>query len=382
MIFTKCSHAIATHISPEAAWVFGVIEYWSTANARKRKTEACKNGLYCCYLSWVDFSQELPFISEKTIRRSMAQLKASGLIAVFKGDATSSRANYYAVDQKGYLKFQAWSSGQVLSAEDGRSMTPIENQVEEVSENDLMAQDGGQIDQDAASILVRETIDPGQADQDILVTVTKMPHTLDIKRSYKEETEIYIPEAALQPSGPGPKVATKVKGRKESSGGVLVFEAYALAYEKRYGCQPLRNAAVNSAAKRIYEQVGQEAMALVQHYVGMNKRWYLEKAHNLQTCLSDLQAVRTAFVTGKTMTSTRAQEMDKQQTFQEVINGIERNGVEEFELFKGISGQTDDYLASPKILRERAKLSAGSGDNDGAASLCKTMPVAKPSRDS
>jgi len=382
MIFTKCSHAIATHISPEAAWVFGVIEYWSTANARKRKAQTLKNGLYCCYLSWVDFSQELPFISEKTIRRSVAQLKASGLIAAFKGDATSSRANYYAVDQKGYLKFQAWSSGQVLSAEDGRALTPIEDQVEDLSEGDLVARDGGQIDQDVASILVRETIDPGQPDQYILVTVTKMPHTLDIKSSNKELTEIYIPEAAVQPSGRDPKVETKVKGKKEGTGGALVFEAYALAYEKRYGCQPIRNAAVNSAAKKIHEQVGQEAMALVQHYVGMNKRWYLEKAHSLQTCLGDLQAVRTAFVTGKTMTSTRAAEMDKEQSFREVIYGIERNGAEEFELFEGIGGQTDDHLASLEVLRQRAQLTAGEGTTDSTSSLCEKVPVAKPLRDS
>lgn len=376
MIFTKCSHSIATHISPEAAWVFGVIEYWTQVNSRKKKQKSLKNGVYCCYLSWADWAQELPFISEKSIRRSMINLKKSGLISVFKGDAASNRANYYTIDQKGWLKFQAWSSGQLLSVDDGLAMTPVSEQVEDVSEDDLEGLDGGQSDQDKGSMLVRETIDVGQIDQDMLVSVTKMPLYIDIKNN-KEVTESNIPVAAKQPTGNG-----SAQPRKGATAGGLVFEAYALAYEKRYGCQPIRNAAVNSCAKKIYEQVGQEAMALVQHYVGMNKRWYLEKAHSLQTCLADLQAVRTAFVTGKTMTSTRAQEMDKEQSFREVINGIERNGVEEFELFTGISGQTDDYLASPKVLRERASELEGRGSSQSTASLCEKVSVAKPSRNS
>lgn len=368
MIHTKVYHPIAVHLGLNAALVFGVIEYWVQSNTRKRRDKSAKNGQFCVYLSASQWEKELPFISLRQIWRCLKTLKENGLIACFEGDKDSNRANYYAINKEGLLKFDVWAGGGVLKPEDGIALTPKEQRLKEVEPCHPV------------------TIERGDVCQPVIVTMpTSHSHhanqslsSLYIERESKQRvTESNIPVAAKQPTGNG-----SAQPRKGATAGGLVFEAYALAYEKRYGCEPIRNAAVNSCAKKIYEQVGQEAMALVQHYVGMNKRVYLEKSHALQTCLWDLQAVRTAFVTGKTMTSTRAQEMDKEQSFREVINGIERNGLEEFELFTGISGQTDDYLASPKVLRERANELEGGGSSESTASLCEKVSVAKSTSDS
>lgn len=374
MIHTKVYHPIANQLGIEAALVFGVIEYWVQANTRKRKQKAAKNGQFCVYLSASQWEQELPFVSRRQLWRALKVLKDNHLIACFEGDKDSNRANYYAINREGLLKFDVWAGGGVLRPEDGVALTPESERLQAVDVCQPDTDEGGDVCQPGTiCVPTRHYHHANQA---------HMSPYIDIK-SNKEITESKFPEPLAQASGPAPAVQSKAKGKaKEQSGGALVFEAYAFAYEKRYGCQPIRNAAVNSSAKKIFDQVGQEAMALVQFYVGMNKRWYLEKAHSLQACLGDLQAVRTAFVTGKTMTSTRAAEMDKEQSFREVIYGIEREGIEEFELFEGIGRQTDDHLASPKVLRQRVEQLGGGGSDQGALSLCQEVSVAKPSRDS
>lgn len=371
MIFTKCSHAIAVQISPDAAWVFGVIEYWSTVNARKKNPKSLKNGLYCMFMSLSAFQKELPFIKRSALQDALAALKKQGVIAAFEGDANSGRANYYAVDQKGWLKFQTWSTGYILSAEDGKALTPIEDQVPDADLEVTYPVATQHVDD---SILLPHNSYLVAPQQDILLPANRMSHTLDIKNKYKEETKNKIVGARKLTDAKAPN--------QPSTEGAKVFEAYAFAYERRYGCQPLRNLKVNSICKRAVKQLGQEAEALVQHYVGMNKRWYVERSHSLECFMTDIQAVRTSYLTGTTMTSTRAAEIDKEQSFRETIYGIERQGVAEFDIFEGVERPNTDYLASPEVLRQRAQLTAGVTIDASASPLCETLPLAKPSRDS
>lgn len=370
MIFTKCSHAIANQISPEAAWVFGVIDYWSTANARKKNPKSLKNGLYCMFMSLPAFQKELPFIKRSALQGALIALKEHGLIAAFTGDANSNRANYYAVDQKGWLKFQAWSSGYTLSAEDGRALTPIEEQVPDAQLEVSYPVATQQIDD---PILLPDNMYPVAPQQHILLPHNSMPHTLDIKSKNKEFKKNNVATRKLHDAGAKDKTAPE---------GARVFEAYARAYEVRYGCPPIRNLKVNSICKRAVTQLGEEAIALVEHYVGMNKRWYVERSHSLECFMSDVQAVRTSYLTGRTMTSTRAAEIDKEQSFRETIYGIERQGAAEFDIFEGVERPNTDYLASPKVLRERALTAARDTVDTSASPVCEEVPLAKPSGDS
>ena len=320
MIFTKCSHAIANHISPDAAWVFGVIEYWSQANARKKKAHTLKNGLYCCYLSWSDWLKELPFLSDSTIKRAVAELKVSGVIAVFDGDADSKRANYYAVDYKGWLKFQSWSSGVVLSAEDGRALTPKAEQLPDVDLGSLIPQRPGHTDHISTPDMVTQTIYPGHTDHIDMVTQTRMPHTLDIKSSYKEFKEIKVCDVGHTDRTPRPRKP------KDTSEGSLIFKAYSEAYAKRYGQDPLRNAKVNSVCSQIAKQVGVEVGQAVMHfYIEQNVSWYVQKAHAIEYALKDLQALRTNMLNNQAMSSRQAQLVDKQQSQKNALDNYLAN---------------------------------------------------------
>ena len=287
---------------------------------------------------------KFPWLSTSTFKRVIAKLEARGLIEV----RVDKQANYYRVVESSII---------ILLQDESKDTM---HKVAALGQNEPTYEEGWVQNEPTRKLKMNQPI------------------------AQNEPTLLTIKTPDVPPMSPPifaarPETAQK---KTDATPGSRVFEAYALAYDKRYGCTPMRNQAINSIAKKIYEQAGEEAMALVQHYVSMNKRVYLEKSHALQTCLWDLQAVRTAFVTGKTMTSTRAAEMDKEQSFREVIYGIERNGAEEFELFEGIGGQTDDHLASLEVLRQRAQLTAGEGTTDSTSSLCEKVPVAKPLRDS
>jgi hypothetical protein len=331
MIFTKVSHAIATHISLEAAIVFGVIEYWSGANARKKRASALKNGLYCCYMSWPDWEREVAFLSKNSIRRAIEDLKKHGVICVFKGDANSNRANYYCIDQKGWIKFQVWSSGLVLSAEDGRAMTPIDQQVPDA---DLDEDHPALTGHDTKIILPTQGIYPVHTGQDILPTQGSMLHTLERKNKKKDLTKNKFDEGCkTAPSIPAVEVESKKT--KVPTDGALVYEAYRDAFQRRYGQDPIRNAKVNSVCSQVVKQIGvDEGQAVMHFYLQQNVSWYVQKSHAIEYALKDLQALRTNMLNNKAMSAREAQQVDKQQAQKNVLEDYLANREEYQKMFR------------------------------------------------
>lgn len=95
------------------------------------------------------------------------------------------------------------------------------------------------------------------------------------------------PSDAATASPAAPKSAKK----KEPAETTPVWEAYAVAYESRYGIPPLRNAKVNAALKSIVSQVGVErSPELVRHYVSLGG-FYEQRSHDIGVLMSDLQKV-------------------------------------------------------------------------------------------
>lgn len=119
------------------------------------------------------------------------------------------------------------------------------------------------------------------------------------------------------------------KASKERTGGSLIFEAYALAYSNRYGFEPPRGKEANRWAKKIYEEVGvDEGCSLVQHYVEMNKAWFIQKGHSLEWCFRELTEVKRSFNTGVTMTSSQIKQIENQQTVKETTDEIQHSNGE------------------------------------------------------
>lgn len=119
------------------------------------------------------------------------------------------------------------------------------------------------------------------------------------------------------------------KKNKERTGGSLIFEAYAFAYLNRYGFEPPRGKEANRWAKKIYEEVGvDEGCSLVQHYVGMNKAWFIQKGHSLEWCFRDLTEVKRSFNTGVTMTISQIKQIENRQTVKETTDEIQHSNGE------------------------------------------------------
>lgn len=93
------------------------------------------------------------------------------------------------------------------------------------------------------------------------------------------------------------------------------WEAYALAYEARYGIAPVRNQSVNAKVKQFVQRIGyDEAPGVARFYVErVNERFVVGKCHEVGLLLAGAEGYRTQWATGQAMTATRAQQADKSQ---------------------------------------------------------------------
>ena len=94
----------------------------------------------------------------------------------------------------------------------------------------------------------------------------------------------------------------------------LTWMMYKTAYEQRYGIAPVRNAKVNSQVKSLVQRLGEEAGLVAEFYVfNVHESFVLKKTHDLGVLLSGAESYRTQWATGRSMTNTRAQQMDSTQ---------------------------------------------------------------------
>ena len=117
--------------------------------------------------------------------------------------------------------------------------------------------------------------------------------------------------------------APKKSGASQKSPcpGTEVWNAYSTAYFHRYGTEPVRNAKVNGVIKQFVDRIGaNEAPHVADFYVKHNKKYYIEKTHDISVMLSDAEGLRTQWATGRTMTSARASQIDSTATNANAVN--------------------------------------------------------------
>jgi hypothetical protein len=121
---------------------------------------------------------------------------------------------------------------------------------------------------------------------------------------------------------PPPKPPKKAKA---PSDGAQVWEAYAHAYEQRYGTPPVRNARVNGQCAQLVARLGAErAAAVVRFFLTHQSRYYVQTVHTLGACLKDAEALWTQMQTGQRITSATANEADKGQANEDVFKKLAR----------------------------------------------------------
>ncbi|MFV8851561.1 hypothetical protein [Serratia fonticola] len=92
------------------------------------------------------------------------------------------------------------------------------------------------------------------------------------------------------------------------------WEAYSEAYHRRYGAAPLGNATVYSQVQAFVKRVGQEdSPRVAAFYVGINDGFYVRNTHAFGLMLKSAEGIHTQWVTGQSMTGTRAKQIDQSQ---------------------------------------------------------------------
>lgn len=111
---------------------------------------------------------------------------------------------------------------------------------------------------------------------------------------------------------PREKRNEKKHDSNEKANGAETWSAYAGAYFKRYGTEPIRNAKVNSLIAQFCHRVPQgEAPAIAAFYVRHNKQFYISSHHALGGLLKDAEGLRTEWATNRPLTETQARQTDK-----------------------------------------------------------------------
>lgn len=124
-------------------------------------------------------------------------------------------------------------------------------------------------------------------------------------------TDSLIPEelGADKKSAPPEKVVTEIEIQTACR---TTWKSYSDAYFDRYNTEPVRNSKVNAQIKQFVKRIGyEESPHVAAYFVGSNASYYVQRGHVVDCLLSDAEKIRTEWATGKTMTATRARQIDK-----------------------------------------------------------------------
>lgn len=100
------------------------------------------------------------------------------------------------------------------------------------------------------------------------------------------------PKRQLQKTTPKDKVPAAVPATGPT------WDAYAAAYQGRYGVLPVRNATVNTQLANLVKRIGAEdAPQVAAFYVGHNSPFYVRRGHVVGALLADAEKLRTEWAT-------------------------------------------------------------------------------------
>lgn len=102
-----------------------------------------------------------------------------------------------------------------------------------------------------------------------------------------------------------------------------VWDAYKGAYFSRYGKDPVRNARSNALCSQLIKRLGGDgAVSVVKFYLTHNKRWYIDKVHDLSACVGDAEGLHTQMLADHRVSSTEAMQADKGQSQAQVFAAV------------------------------------------------------------
>ena len=99
------------------------------------------------------------------------------------------------------------------------------------------------------------------------------------------------------------------------------WKYYSDAYWQRYKVYPIRNQKINTQVKKFVQRIGfDESPHVAAHYLQNNSAYYMLRGHAVDGLLADAEKLRTEWATGRTMTSTRARQIDKSESNRSAVD--------------------------------------------------------------
>ena len=110
---------------------------------------------------------------------------------------------------------------------------------------------------------------------------------------------------------------------EETEANKATWMAYSTAYKNRYGVEPLRNAQVNGIIAKFVKAVSQEdAPSIARFFINISNQYYVQKLHDIKIMLSDAGAIRTQWLTNRTVTASQARQADTVQAAKSSVDGV------------------------------------------------------------
>lgn len=130
-----------------------------------------------------------------------------------------------------------------------------------------------------------------------------------------DPTPIPIPTTIPKPrTKPTTKVKSLADGQAVGPETAATWEAYATAYKRVYGVEPVRNARVNAQILGFVKRVGAaESPAIAAFYLTHRRGLYVSSKHATDLLLRDAEGLRTEWATGRKVTDTAARQGDRTQ---------------------------------------------------------------------
>ena len=244
------------------------------------------DGMRWIYNTHEQWQEQFPFWSIDTVKRSFASLHKRELIFVKQlAAAMRNQTNYYAINQPAV---DALHQGILPSSRSARCPDP-KGQIAPIQKGKMPRSSS-------------KTETTTETTTEILPAApTALPAVIEIGLPAKQKK----PRAKAEPDAE----TEAAKANRQAA-----WSAFDDAYQRRYGTTMTRNATTNSQMASLVRRLGQEAPGVAAFFVGINDAFLVRTQHGLGALLQNAEGYRTQWATGRTMTATRATQIDKTQS--------------------------------------------------------------------
>jgi hypothetical protein len=172
-----------------------------------------------------------------------------------------------------------------------------------------------QSNQSGESLTVKSPLSDGEIPEalppDSLIPLTLIPDSLN--------TETLNPLLPVAPKNATTKKTDETETALQAACR-QTWQSYSDAYFNRYGTEPVRNVTVNTQIKNFVKRIGaEESPHVAAFFVQSNAAFYVQRGHTFGNLLADAEKVRTEWATGRSMTSTRARQIDQSEANSSVV---------------------------------------------------------------